>query len=485
MAGENYNETGDLRAIRGGIEALVAAGGSSGGPATIADGADVTQGAIADAAYASGSGTVVSILKGVFGRLILPASLGAKAAASSLAVTQSTEDAALFGALTETAPTTDTASSGLNGRLQRLAQRVTSLIALLPTALGAAAASASLAVTSSTEDVARVGSVTETAPATDTASSGLNGRLQRVAQRLTSLIALLPTALGSAAQAASLSVAQSTEEIARQGIITETAPATDTASSGLNGRLQRIAQRITSLIALVPTALGSSAAASSFAVTASTEDVARVGIVTETAPATDTASSGLNGRLQRVAQRLTSLIALLPTALGSAAAAASLAVTQSTEDVARQGIITETAPATDTASSGQNGRLQRIAQRLTSLIALLPSSLGVKAPGASLSVVAAGLEYETVAASATAQVMGGAGGTGDYLAFVNVQPTSTAPGVVTILDNATAVHSYPGGTVGADLKPFTIPIYAASVSGPWKITTGANVTCTAFGDFAA
>lgn len=42
---------------------------------------------------------------------------------------------------------------------------------------------------------AKVGSLTETAPTTDTASSGLNGRLQRIAQRLTSLIALLPTAL--------------------------------------------------------------------------------------------------------------------------------------------------------------------------------------------------------------------------------------------------------------------------------------------------
>lgn len=41
-----------------------------------------------------------------------------------------------IGGLTETAPTTDTASSGLNGRLQRLAQRISSLIALLPVALG-------------------------------------------------------------------------------------------------------------------------------------------------------------------------------------------------------------------------------------------------------------------------------------------------------------------------------------------------------------
>jgi hypothetical protein len=42
-----------------------------------------------------------------------------------------------------------------------------------------------------------IGAVTETAPASDTASSGLNGRLQRVAQRITSLI----TALGSPFQA--------------------------------------------------------------------------------------------------------------------------------------------------------------------------------------------------------------------------------------------------------------------------------------------
>lgn len=43
----------------------------------------------------------------------------------------------------------------------------------------------------------KIGSLTEAAPASDTASSGLNGRLQRIAQRLTSLI----TALGSPFQA--------------------------------------------------------------------------------------------------------------------------------------------------------------------------------------------------------------------------------------------------------------------------------------------
>jgi hypothetical protein len=66
-----------------------------------------------------------------------------------------------------------------------------------PLAPGSAADAASRPVAWSTEGKAQIGSLTETAPATDTASSGLNGRLQRVAQRLSSLIALLPTALGA------------------------------------------------------------------------------------------------------------------------------------------------------------------------------------------------------------------------------------------------------------------------------------------------
>lgn len=60
--------------------------------------------------------------------------------------------------------------------------------------------------------------------------------------------------------------------------------------------------------------------------TASAADAARIGALTETAPATDTASSGLNGRLQRIAQRLTSLIALLP-GFGTAAAPSANVVT--------------------------------------------------------------------------------------------------------------------------------------------------------------
>lgn len=46
----------------------------------------------------------------------------------------------------------------------------------------------------------------------------------------------------------------------------------------------------------------------------------QLGTLTETAPASDTASSGLNGRLQRIAQRLTLLLAIQAPATAAAAA---------------------------------------------------------------------------------------------------------------------------------------------------------------------
>jgi hypothetical protein len=61
---------------------------------------------------------------------------------------------------------------------------------------------------------AQLGALTEAAPASDTASAGLNGRLQRIAQRLTSMIAQLPATLGQKAMAASLSVVLASDQTA-------------------------------------------------------------------------------------------------------------------------------------------------------------------------------------------------------------------------------------------------------------------------------
>ena len=175
---------------------------------------------------------------------------------------------------------------------------------------------------------------TEVTPATSGAQTTTNASLSSIDTKLTSQA----TAANQATTNGSLSsidtkltsqatAANQTAQATLTGAVVETAPATDTASSGLNGRLQRIAQRLTSLIGLLPAALGSTVAASSLGVALSTEDIARQGIITETAPASDTASSGINGRLQRIAQRLTSLIAQVPAALGQTTMANSLAVT--------------------------------------------------------------------------------------------------------------------------------------------------------------
>lgn len=173
---------------------------------------------------------------------------------SGVAVNPATSDlqqaeAVLIGAVNETAPASDTASSGLNGRLQRIAQRITSLIALFPASIGQKAKTGSLAVTLASDE---------------------------------DLLSRLPASLGQKADAASLAVTISSEGTAQLGSLTETAPATDTASSGLNGRLQRIAQRITSLIALFPTSLGQKTAANSFAVT----------LASDQTPIADLTSSG-------------------------------------------------------------------------------------------------------------------------------------------------------------------------------------------------
>jgi hypothetical protein len=66
----------------------------------------------------------------------------------------------------------------------------------------------------------------------------------------------IPLPSGAATQATLATLLTEADFDTKVGALTETAPASDTASSGVNGRLQRIAQRLTSLIALVPAALG-------------------------------------------------------------------------------------------------------------------------------------------------------------------------------------------------------------------------------------
>lgn len=135
-----------------------------------------------------------------------------------------------------------------------------------------------------TTELARIGDLTETAPATDTASSGLNGRLQRIAQRVTSLIAQLPASLGVKARTASISVAMATEDAA-----------------------------------LFPASLGAKTAANSLAVTLATDDaaVATLG-ATGDAAASAGGTGSISAKLRLATTQLASLVTGTVLAAGSA-----------------------------------------------------------------------------------------------------------------------------------------------------------------------
>jgi hypothetical protein len=94
-------------------------------------------------------------------------------------------------------------------------------------------------------------------------------------------------------------------------------------------------------------------------------------------------------------------------------------------------------------------------------------------------------EYETVAASQTAQTLGTSGAAGDYIAGLLVIPATTSPGNVLLLDNATSITVFTGGSSSvSNLVPFFIPLGIKSVNGAWKVTTGANVSVIASGNFS-
>lgn len=105
-------------------------------------------------------------------------------------------------------------------------------------------------------------------------------------------------------------------------------------------------------------------------------------------------------------------------------------------------------------------------------------------PDAASPVYASGREYETVAASQTAQVLGATGAAADVLDGLLIVPATTSPGNVIILDNATSITVFAGGASSvSNLVPFYVPLGLASVSGAWKVTTGANVSVVASGNF--
>lgn len=165
-----------------------------------------------------------------------------------------------------------------------------------------------------------------------------------------------------------------------------------------------------------------------------------------------------------------------PNPNGRAAAASSRSIALSTEDkavldllatAALQGSLTEPAPATDTASSGLNGRLQRIAQRITSLMNFLPAALGagggikVDGSGTALPVAAGaatsgGLTTYHLQSAATTNASNVKSSPGQLYGVQATNKSTTSAAYVRLFNKASAP------TVGTDTPVKTITLPAAS-----------------------
>ena len=91
-------------------------------------------------------------------------------------------------------------------------------------------------------------------------------------------------------------------------------------------------------------------------------------------------------------------------------------------------------------------------------------------------------EFETVAASQTAQALGATGAIGDYLERIILQPANTACGTTTLLNGTTVIFTYTAGTL-ADLSPITVELGVVATEAGWKVTTGTSIAVLAIGNF--
>jgi hypothetical protein len=91
-------------------------------------------------------------------------------------------------------------------------------------------------------------------------------------------------------------------------------------------------------------------------------------------------------------------------------------------------------------------------------------------------------EYETVGASATNQVLGGAGAAGDLIHSVVCVATAASAAVVTLKDGSgTAFNIF---HTFAAAGTFTVTLNMVSTLGAWQLTTSTNTTCIGIGRFS-
>lgn len=171
-----------------------------------------------------------------------------------------------------------------------------------------------------------------------------------------------------------------------------------------------------------------------------------IGSLTETAPATDTASSGLNGRLQRVAQRITSLIALLPSALtagGNLKVAIQEALVAGTALIGKVGIDQTTPGTTDSVTTK------------------------TKAHSATVTITR---PSDTTAYTA-GDVIGDTGGSAIFT-FANMVRSGGGEVVVTSIELEIDVAAMPSGMTGFNIRLYNASPTAIADNAAWDLPSG-------------
>lgn len=175
----------------------------------------------------------------------------------------------------------------------------------------------------------------------------------------------------------------------------------------------------------------------------------KTGSLTEAAPASDTASSGLNGRLQRIAQKITLLI----TALGSPF--------QAGGSIGNSSFGTTNLPTTvDTNSGNKSASTLRVVlatdqPALTNKLLVTPDAVAIPAGTALIGLVSAGLDVSNLYNGATAlvpkyaKIAASSSGANTLVAAVN--PKKIRVLAYTFIANGTVNVKFQSGAAGTDL----------------------------------
>ena len=95
-------------------------------------------------------------------------------------------------------------------------------------------------------------------------------------------------------------------------------------------------------------------------------------------------------------------------------------------------------------------------------------------------------QYEHVAASASAQVLGTNGAIGDYIHRLVITVATAATSLVQVVDGTGTgilTHTILPNNVGQGVGVYNVELNAVSQNGAWKITTGAGAEVMAIGIF--